>query len=257
MKDPVVITGIGEIAGVLAKAFLRRGHPVIPVTRDMDIAAEAKELPDPLMVVVGVGERDFPSVVETIPDEWMDRLVLIQNELLPQDWEAHGIENPTVMSVWFEKKKGMDYKPLLPTPVFGPHAALIADSLKGIEIPCTVLESSKAMLIHLVQKNVFILTTNIAGLDLDEGATTAKLWNDNKPLALDIANDAIDLQEALTGQSLPREDLIETLAKGLEADPLHKCKGRSAPSRLARAIEIADEKGVKIVAIRQLARRVL
>ena len=135
------------------------------------------------------------------------------------------------------------------------HADLIAESLVGIDIPCTVLESREEMLVNLVQKNVFILTTNIAGLALDEGATTATLWGESRQLALDLANDAIDLQEALTGQSLPRELLIEGLVQGLGADPHHKCKGRSAPARLARAIAIADEEGVKIKSIRDLAKR--
>lgn len=255
MNRPVVIVGIGEVAGVLARAFLRSGYPVLPITRGMDIVAESKEISDPLMVVVGVGEKDFSSVVKTIPDGWRDRLVLIQNELLPQDWVVHGIENPTVLSVWFEKKKGMDYKPLLPTPILGPHADLIAESLVGIDIPCTVLGNSEEMLVQLVQKNVFILTTNIAGLALDEGATTAMLWGENRQLAVDVANNAIDLQEALTGQSLPRDRLIEGLVQVLAADLDHKCKGRSAPARLARAIELADEKGVEIKSIRDLAKR--
>ncbi len=255
MNRPVVIIGIGEVAGVLARAFLRVGYPVVPVTRHMDIITEAKETSDPLMVVLGVGEKDFSSVVEAIPDAWRDRLVLIQNELLPRDWEIHGIENPTVLSVWFEKKKGMDYKPLLPTPILGPHAELIAETLVGIDVPCTVLEDSEEMLVQLVQKNVFILTTNIAGLALEEGATTATLWGENRQLAVDVANNAIDLQEALTGQSFPRDQLLKGLVQGLGSDPHHKCKGRSALARLARAIEIADEKGVEIKSIRDLAKR--
>ena len=44
------------------------------------------------MVVLGVEEKDFSSVLKTIPDGWRDRLVFIKNELLPQDWEIHGIE---------------------------------------------------------------------------------------------------------------------------------------------------------------------
>ena len=67
MEQPIVIIGIGELAGVIARAFLRNGHPVCPVTRGMDIQAEAKKLPDPRMVLVGVAEKDFPEVMQTIP----------------------------------------------------------------------------------------------------------------------------------------------------------------------------------------------
>jgi len=40
MNDPVIIIGVGEIGGVLAKGFLRAGHPVYPVTRDMNLAKQ-------------------------------------------------------------------------------------------------------------------------------------------------------------------------------------------------------------------------
>ena len=121
MKHPIAIIGIGELASVFARAFLRNGNPVYPVTCDMNIAEEAENLPDPQLVLVAVAEKDFNEVMETIPAQWRNKLVLLQNELLPRDWQAHAIENPTVISVWFEKKKGMDYHPLLPSPL--PEAA--------------------------------------------------------------------------------------------------------------------------------------
>ena len=65
MNPPIVIIGIGELAVVFARAFLRNGYPVYPITRNMNIEAEAKN-----------------------------------------------IDNPTVISVWFEKKKGLDYNVL-------------------------------------------------------------------------------------------------------------------------------------------------
>ncbi|MFP5339503.1 MAG: hypothetical protein ACLGIW_13590, partial [Gammaproteobacteria bacterium] len=42
---------------------------------------------------------------------WRPRVALIQNELLPRDWEKYRYEHPTVISVWFEKKQGTDAKP--------------------------------------------------------------------------------------------------------------------------------------------------
>ena len=252
MKQPIVLVGIGEIASVLARAFLRNGHPVIPVTRNMDIAEAACETPDPLMTVVAVAEKDYPAVMETIPDAWSDRLVLIQNELLPEKWEVFDIENPTVLSVWFEKKKGMDINPILPTPMFGPHADVIASSLKGIDVPCEVMASKEDMLRQLVQKNVFVFTINIAGLFLEDCTTTSQLWEDHQELALNVANDVIDLQESLTGLSLSREKLLDGLVEGFKGDPHHICKGRSAPGRLSRIVDLADEKGLPINFIRGL-----
>jgi hypothetical protein len=77
MNQPIAIVSIGEIARVLAKAFLRNGCPVFPVTRSMNIEKAEEQNPGPLMVVVAVAEKDYPAVMETIPDVWRDRLVLI------------------------------------------------------------------------------------------------------------------------------------------------------------------------------------
>ena len=41
-----------------------------------------------------------------MPESWRDRVGLVQNELLPPDWEVHGIVDPTVVAVWFMKKAG-------------------------------------------------------------------------------------------------------------------------------------------------------
>ena len=212
MKQPIVIIGIGELAGVLARAFLRNGYPVCPIIRGMDIEKEAKNLPDPQMVVVGVAEKDYPVVMKTMPMQWKNNLVLIQNELLPTDWEKYKVRNPTIMSVWFEKKKGIDYNPLLPSPIYGPMAEIISGSLEQLEIPCKVLGSDDDLLSELVLKNVFVFTINIAGLVLAEGTTTSILWEKDRQFALDVADEIIDLQESLTGKKFSRDKLKEGLS---------------------------------------------
>jgi hypothetical protein len=255
MESPIVIIGIGELAGVFARAFLRNGYPVYPITRDMDIAGEARNLPDPRLVLVAVAETDFHDVMETIPARWRTKLALLQNELLPRDWLAHGIEDPTVISVWFEKKKGMDYHVLLPSPVYGAAAGLIAESLAGIGIACKILSTADELVFELVLKNVFVFTINIAGLILEKGTTTSMLWQGHEKLARDVATDIIALQESATARSFSRDKLIDGLVKGIKGDPDHRCKGRSAPGRLARALEIADRAGIDIPVIRDIQRR--
>jgi hypothetical protein len=255
MKQPIVIIGIGELASVLARAFLRNGHPVHPITRSMNIAEEANNLPDPHMVVVAVAEKDYPAVMETMPEQWRNHLVLIQNELLPRDWETYDVQNPTILSVWFEKKKGMDYNPILPSPVYGPMADLVAQSLEQIDIPCKILASNDDLVSELALKNVFVFTINIAGLVLAEGTTTSMLWEKDRELALEVADDIIDLQESITGKTFSRDRLREGLVAGLKGDPHHKCKGRSAHGRLVRTIKLADEADLKIQAIRDVQRR--
>jgi hypothetical protein len=174
MKKPVICVGVGEMGGVFVRGLLRTGYPLIPVTRDMDMAGVASATPDPEAVMVSVAEKDIDQVLATVPDAWRDRLILLQNELLPNDWERHGIKNPTVISVWFEKKPGQDFKVLIPSPVHGPHAQMIAEALDSLGIPTRLLDSTEQLLQELVLKNVYILTTNIAGLET--GGTVSALW---------------------------------------------------------------------------------
>ena len=101
MNQPIVIIGIGELAGVFARGFLRNGYPVFPITRDMDISQAFQTVPEPALVLVAVAEKDFSDVLAKIPPQWHKCIGLLQNELLPGDWQACNITNPTVISVWF------------------------------------------------------------------------------------------------------------------------------------------------------------
>lgn len=250
MKQPVVIIGLGEMGGVFARGFLRTGHPVYPITRAMDMAAEAAALDDPHLVLVAVGEADLHPVLEQMPAPWRGRLGLLQNELLPRDWQAHDLSRPTVISVWFEKKKGRDAKVLLPSPAFGSAAGLLVDALAAVEVPARSLADEAELRHELVRKNVYILTTNIAGLAV--GGDVEGLWRDHQTLAGEVANDVMDIQAWLTGSELDRPRLMDGLVEGIEGDPRHQCMGRSAPARLARALRFADEAGLAVPRLRAI-----
>ena len=248
-KSPIVVVGIGEMGSVFARGFMRLGYPVYPVTRDTDINAIASELPDPQLVLIAVGEATLQDKLKNIPSQWSGKLALLQNELLPKDY-AH-IDNPTVISVWFEKKKGQDSKPLIPSPAYGPQSQLLFDALNALDIPARSVASAEAMNFELVVKNVYIVTTNIAGLRV--GGDVGTLWKEHETFARDVANDVIDIQEALTEQAYDRDALIAAMLEAFEGDPEHKCMGRSAPARLARAIAHADNFGLSTITLRAIA----
>ncbi len=250
MKKAIVVIGIGEMGSVFARAFLRIGHPVYPVTRDADMQRAAKEINDPEMIVVAVAEGDLQNVLEKLPDNWRQHTVLLQNELLPRDWSAHNLIDPTIISVWFEKKKGQDYKVLIPSPAFGAKAAILKEALGAIDIPCKVLNNSDELLHELVLKNLYIVTTNVAGLV--SGGTVSELWRDHQDLARNIAAEVMDIQEWLTAKSFDRETLIKDMLVAFDGDPEHKCMGRSAPARLQRAIKLADEAGLAVANMRSI-----
>ena len=250
MKKAVISIGVGEMGGVFVRGILRMGYPVIPVTRDMNMDDVANEVDDPEAVLVSVAEKDIDEVLATMPDAWRNRLILLQNELLPRDWQKHGIENPTVISVWFEKKPGQDFKVLIPSPVYGPHALMVSGALGTLGIPVNILGSEEALLQELVLKNVYILTTNIAGLET--GGTVSELWSRHEPIARRIADEVMDIQAHLTEKQLDRDELIKGMLVAFEGDPEHKCMGRSAPARLERALAVADAAGLAVKKMREI-----
>ncbi len=251
MNSTIVVIGIGEMGSVFARGFLRCGHPVYPITRGEEIATVAGTIPEPELVLVAVAEGDLHPVLEQIPVAWRNKLALLQNELLPRDWQQHQLEKPTVISVWFEKKKGQDSKVIIPSPVLGPHARLISDGLGSIDIACKVLSNEEELLYELVRKNVYILTSNIAGMVT--GGNVGELWADHREFASAVANEVIDIQEHLTGKSLPRTKLIAGMVEAFDGDKAHKCMGRSAPARLARALALATEAWIDTPQLNEIA----
>ncbi len=253
MNQTVAIIGIGEMGGVFARGFLRCAYPVYPVTRSMCLADAVAPIPDPVLVLVAVAENDLHTVLAGMPERWHDRLGLLQNELLPGDWKQYRISTPTVISVWFEKKKGQDVKVLIPSPVYGPQADIIVECLTSLDIPSRVLADEQELLLQLVLKNLFILTLNIAGLIT--GGTVADLWLKNNALARSVALEIIELQEWMVKLELPRERLVADLEKAIRADLNHNCVGRSAEKRLERAVKLADDAGLAVPAIRKIHAR--
>ncbi|MBZ0069127.1 MAG: hypothetical protein K8F26_09975 [Thiobacillus sp.] len=248
----VIIIGLGQLGRVFAGGLLRTGHTVVPVNRGDDMFTVAHAHPDPALVLVAVAENDLHTVLAAMPGAWRPRVALIQNELLPRDWEQYRYADPTVISVWFEKKKGIDARPLIASPAAGPGAALLCRALATIDLPCREVAVGDELLFELVRKNVYILTTNIAGLKT--GGTVSQLWAQHESFARQIANEVMDIQDALTGVAHDRDALIAGMLEAFAGDPEHGCTGRSAPSRLARAIGHADEYGLSVPNLRALQR---
>jgi len=253
IKDPVIIIGLGEMGSVFARAILKLGHTVYPVSRDSDIDAVAKEIPNPFMVLNAVGEKDLQATLKKTASALHNCITLLQNELLPNDWESYDFTDPTVISVWFEKKKGQDSKVLISSPCFGPKAAILVNALATLDIPAHEVASAEEMEQELLIKNVYILTTNISGL-LTKG-NVEDLWSKHNELALEVANEVMDIQATLVGHELNRDKLIAGFKAGIDGDLAHMCMGRSAPGRLARAIEQADAASLEVKKLREIQKQ--
>jgi len=252
MNPPIVVIGTGEMSGVFTRGFLKLGYPVFPVNRNTDMTKTAAALTAPALVLVSVGENDLHNVLEQIPEGWRDCVALLQNELLPRDWEAHGLQQPTVVSIWFEKKKGQDYRVVAPSPVFGGGARILEQTLQSLEIPSWEVASAEEMEYELVRKNLYILTTNISGLALPPGTEVGVMWEQHRELAQQVANEVLDIQFHLIGKELDREKLIAGMVEGIDGDLHHKCMGRSAPARLERNLGFADDAGLAVPKLRDI-----
>ena len=250
MDKTVVIIGLGQLGTVFAGGFLRAGFTVVPVNRADDMDVVAASHPEPILVLVTVAEPDLEHALSALPPRWKKRAGLLQNELLPCDWERHGIISPTVLPVWFEKKKGADAKPLLPTPIYGPQKEAVLSALRALELPCKRIANKDELLYELVRKNLFILTTNIAGLRT--GGNVGDVWHQHRDFVLVVQDEVMDIQDWPTKRKNDRGRLIKGLVQAIEADPTHPCTGRSAPARLERALCHADEAGLAVPILRQV-----
>jgi len=250
--NDVVLVGLGQMGSVFAHAFLREGHTVHPVNRDTDAEALAERVPEPAICMVAVGEADLDGVLETLPESWRERVGLLQNELLPRSWKKHGIANPTVAVVWFEKKPTIATKVILPSPVAGPQAALISRALLRIGVGAEMVDDS-ALVPALVAKNLYILVANCAGLET--GGTVGALFGEHRELVDAVATEVLAIQKALVGRPVDDREVLRMVERAVASDPEHGAKGRSAPARLKRAIAHADEHGVDVPKLKALAKK--
>lgn len=252
MSEPVVVWGLGQMGGAFAHGFLRCGRAVHPVTRATDPEALARAVPDPALVLVAVGEGDLAEVFARVPEAWRERLGLIQNELLPDEWKERGLPMPTVGVVWFEKKRDKPLHAVLPTVSAGPRSNVLAEALRALDIPQEEVEDER-LLFELVKKNLYILTANIAGLET--GGTVSELWSEHRDLAGDVAAEVIALQAWRAGEALPQRELIRAMADAFAADPEHACTGRSAPARLRRALGQARQASLHVPTLQRIAEK--
>jgi hypothetical protein len=250
-KKPIVIVGMGEMGGSFGRGLLRLGHTVVPVLRGTNVADVATCYPEPALILVTVGEADLDATLASLPAPWKTNAGLVQNELLPRSWKPYNIVDPTVGVVWFEKKPGRSENSIIPTPIAGPGAELLNRALATIDVPSFIVDNHEELLYELVRKNMYILTVNIGGLVTRD--TVRDLWYNHRRLAEDVATDILQVQAWLTGSNLDADRLIAGMVEAIDGDPEHGSTGRSAPARLARAISHADEVGLAVPKLREIA----
>lgn len=266
VQKPVVIVGMGQLGTIFAEGFLKLGYPVVSVLRGQNMQETSVE---PRLVVLAVGEDDLHAALASVPDEWKDRVVLLQNELRPEQWLSHQFyreQDPTVAIVWFEKKPGKLPHVVLPTVLYGPHSVLLEQTLVGLSLACRRIQSDEELIFELFLKNLYILGLNLGGIET--GGSAGDLLSHPSDILQRVSADVLELERvslkrveplgsrgaALSGIRPDEQALSEALSGAIAADPEHACSGRSAPRRLQRSLVLAEKLGIQLPAFIDLAR---
>lgn len=242
---------MGQLGSLLASLLEQRGARVLSMRRSD--AIDPAVVPD--RVIVCVGEDDLAPALASLPAAWKDRVVLVQNELAPGQWLAHGVTRPTVAIVWFEKKKDKPARVVLPSPIAGPWAGPLAALLNDAGLPATAIDEA-LLSSSLLDKNVYILVSNIAGLLAPPGTTTSGLLDlAQLERTTRVFSDVLAVESARLGVALDGDTASAAMMRAFLADPDHVAAGRSAPARLRRTLTRAEELGLDVPALHEIAAR--
>lgn len=246
----VLLVGPGQLGRVIAGGLVACGVSVDPVTRGQPIDPTAAHD----LVLVGVGERDLDEVLAALPASHRDRVVLLQNELLPSTWTGHAITDPTVLVVWFEKKADRALREVRETEIAGPHAGLFVRALAAMDVRAREIDGP-ALASALVVKNLYIVGANVLGLAV--GGTTGELVEAHRPETERVLREVLAIERARLGDAtaVDDEDVLSRTLDAFRADPRHGTLGRTAKERLERALSRARHAGVSTPALDAIVAR--
>jgi len=247
----LVVYGLGELGQLYGAAALRAGLRVTPITRTSDPRAVLHALAPDVPILVAVGEAALDPVLESIPSARRDAVILLQNELFPPAWRRHGV-TPTVFVPWLLKKRGTALLVARPTPVYGPHAALVRTLHEVLGLPATTLDTEPQLHQALVEKYAFILAINALGVLRDR---TLALWLQEDPVRVQaLASEAAALGAALCESAIDRARAAVVVEEGMRALGTMSARGRTASERLARALAHAQRLGIATPELARAAR---
>jgi hypothetical protein len=250
-EGPTLVVGVGELGRVFAYGMLRLGITVVPVLRSTPSSVFVTHQDHAALCLVCVGEAELPALLDTAGRMFADRLVLVQNDLHPSDWESRGLPLPTVAVVWFEKKPGREPHVLSSTVVLGPHADRVVRALQVQGIEAHAEPDLERLHFELALKNLYVLTSNSVGLVA--GGDVGTLWHEHRPLVERVMADVLALEAALLSQPLPEQALCLEFERIVRDDPRHAAAGRTARERLLSARARARRIGVRTPALDEIA----
>jgi hypothetical protein len=241
MRD-LVVMGLGELGQFFAGGALKAGIRVTPVTRACAPSSILAGFATHQPILVATGEADLPTALAALPVAHRSQLILLQNELFPSQWQDL-TERPTIMIPWLLKKRGEPLLVARATPVYGPQSALVIELHQALGVDAVQLANEAELAQAIVDKYAFILTVNALGLLRDE---TLGEWLVRDPSRIDaLAREGAALGQRLVGRAVDPEHTELEVRRGLAGMGGMRARGRSARSRVARALGHAQELGVR------------
>lgn len=228
----VAVIGTGQLGRLVGGGLIANGLEVLPIQRATPAEVRAERLRNADRVLVAVGEDDLENVLHSLPAHLREgRTWLLQNELLPPVWTAHQVSDPTVLVVWAEKKKGKPVAEVQRTLVAGPDRDVVIAALESVDVRAEPIEDA-ALPQALVDKNLYILVSNLAGLRV--GGTVSALMGEHREFATRLAEEILGIEAARLHTELESAPFLQRVFTAFAADPAHGCRGRTAEARLAR-----------------------
>jgi ketopantoate reductase len=257
----LVIIGVGELGTLFGGGALRVGARVTPITRTMSAVEVLRDVAVGTPVLISVGENALPDVLATLPAAHRDAVVLLQNELFPSTYQAHGL-TPSVLVPWVLQKRGMPTIVARPSPIYavaprGPVSeghdlsALFAQIFDALSLAHVRLTNQQELAQALVDKYAFLLTINALGLSTDR---TLGMWlQEDAPQVWDICAEATRLGEALVAAPVDAEQARSATQEAMIALAHMPARGRTARERVTRALGHAVRLRLSLPALARIA----
>lgn len=244
MKD-LVIFGVGELGKLFGSAALAEGLRVTPITRRVAPGEVLASVAPHVPILVAVGEDALGAALDRLPPERLADTVLIQNELWPSVWESRRFQ-PSLMLPWVLQKPGLPRTVVGTTPVAGLHAPLLAALCARLALPCERI-ADRDVPQALADKYTFILVVNALGCWRDE--PIGRFISGARSEIASLCGEASSLCAALLGQHVDAERSERLTLEAMAAMATMRARGRTAASRLARALAHAQALGLDVPAL--------
>ncbi len=249
MRDLVII-GLGELGKLLGAGALRAGVRVTPITRATPLEATLAPIAEGTPILVSVGEDALDDVLVRLPAQHRAALVLLQNELFPSRYRAHGLA-PSVLVPWVLQKAGLPTIAARPSPLYGPQAELFATIFGAQKLAHVRLQHEAELAQALVDKYAFVITVNALGVASDR---TLGVWLQEDPaLVAELCAEAALLGQALVEAPIDVAQASIATLEGMTALAAIPARGRTARSRVERALDHARRLRLSLPALARIA----